>query len=218
MQRYPFWMVAVGAVLAGSCGESPTVIPSPVPPTTTLAPQPSPSPSPSPSPVQAQCTLAPGPVTRFAISPRELRTDGEQVPVFVRARPNWDEVVCLDRAKAHRLDFNANQRNADGRESCYEGDVTWRVVDDSRQMVTGSSSRHEDGFIWRYTIDPDGQEGAIEIEAELDGLKSYPWQSGSGYRREPLRIVVMSANEIARDCLCIYRGNGIYEGGRCPKL
>jgi hypothetical protein len=66
-------------------------------------------------------------VTRLAISPRELRTDGEQADVYVRARPNWDEVVCLDRSKSHRLDFNANQRNADGRESCYIGDVEWRV-------------------------------------------------------------------------------------------
>jgi hypothetical protein len=212
-------MVTVGAALVGlSCGDSPTVTPTPAPPTTTLATQPSPSPAPSPSPVAQQCNLAPGPVTRLAISPRELRSDGETAAVFVRARRDWDEVVCLDKNKAHRLDFNANQRNADGRESCYEGEVTWRVADDSDQMVVGSSSRHDDGFVWRYNIEPRGRDGSIEIEAELDGISSYPWQSGSGYRREPLRIVSMSANEIARDCLCIFRGNGVYEGELCPKL
>jgi hypothetical protein len=219
MRRYAIWMVTVGAALVGmSCGDGPTVIPSPTPPTTTLPTQPSPSPSPSASPIAAQCTFAPGPVARFAISPRELRTDGVQVDVMVRARSNWDEVVCLDKSKSHRLDFNANQRNADGRECCFEGDATWQVVEDPGQIVTGNSSRHERGMIWRYNIEPEGRETSFQIEAQLEGLKSYPWQSGSGYRREPLRVVTMSANEIARDCLCIYKGNGVYEGGRCPKL
>jgi len=219
MRRYAIWMVTVGAALTGlSCGDTPTVVPTPAPPATTLPTQPSPSPSPSPSPIAQQCTLAPGPVTRLALSPRELRTDGAAADVFVRARPNWDEVVCLDKNKTHRLDFNANQRNADGRESCYVGDVAWQVVDDSDHMVVSSSSRHDDGFIWRYNIEPRGRDGAIEIEAELDGIKSHPWQSGAGYRREPIRVVTMGANAIARDCLCIYRGNGVYEGPRCPKL
>lgn len=220
MRRYAIRMVVVASALAGaSCGgDSPTVIPSPAPPTTTQPPQPPPTTLPPTPPPQQQCTFAPGPVTRLAISPRELRTDGVQADVYVRARPNWDEVVCLDRSKSHRLDFNANQRNADGRESCYVGDVEWRVVDDSRNMITGSSSRHEDNFIWRYNIEPGGAADAIEIEAELDGIRSHPWQSGSGYRREPLRIVTMSAAEIQRDCLCIFRGNGVYEGARCPKV
>jgi len=220
MRSYGIWTAAVAAGLIGvSCGDSPTVVPTPAPPTTTLARQPSPSPSPaaSPSPVAQQCTFAPGPVARLAISPRELRTDGDAAPVFVRARQNWDEVVCIDRAKAHRLDFNANQRNADGRESCYQGDVAWRVVSDDDAMVTGSSSRHEDNFIWRFNIEPKGRTGEIQLEATLDGVTSHPWQSGSGYRREPLRIVAMGANEIARDCLCIFKGNGVYEGARCPK-
>ena len=222
MRRYAIWMVAVGAAVAGlSCGGSPTVIPSPAPPTTTLATQPSPSPTPSstPSPSAQNCTFAPGPVARFAIAPRELRTDGVQVPVYVRALPNWDEVVCLDRSKSHRLDFNANQRNANGRECCFEGIATWRVVDDPAQIIVATSSRHERDMIYRFNIEPGGRETSFQIEAELEGLKSYPWQSGSGYRREPFRVVTMSANEIARDCTCIYRGNGVYEGGqRCPKL
>lgn len=217
MRQYAKPLTIVGAVSAFmSCGgDNPTV---PPPPTTTTTIATQPSPSPSPSPVTQECILAPGPVTRLAISPRELRTDGVQADVYVRARPNWDEVICLDKNKAHRLDFNANQRNADGRESCYVGDVTWRVVDDSGGLVTGEGSRHDDGFIWRYLINPEGREDSIAIEAELDGVMSHPWQSGSGYRREPLRIVTMSANEIQRDCLCIFRGNGVYEGGRCPKV
>jgi hypothetical protein len=218
MRRYAIWMVTLGAALAGlSCGDSPTVIPSPSP-TTTLPSQPSPSPSASASPVAQDCILAPGPVVRFAIAPRELRSNGDQVDIFVRARPNWDEVVCLDRDKVHRLDFNANQRNADGRESCYIGDVSWRTVSDDDHMITSESSRHPDNFIWRYNIDPRGRTGTIEVEAQLDGLTSYPWQSGSGYRQEPFRMVAMSANEMARECLCIYRGNGVYEGARCSKL
>ena len=85
-------------------------------------------------------------------------------------------------------------------------------------MITSQSSRHPDNFIWRYNIDPRGRTGTIAIEAQLDGLTSYPWQSGSGYRREPLRIVAMGAGEMARECLCIYHGNGQYEGARCSKL
>ena len=140
MRRYVIWMLAVGAAVTGaSCGDSPTVIPSPAPPTTTLPTQPPPRPRlhrhRAPSSARTARSL-PGPVARFAISPRELRTDGAQADVYVRARSSWDEVVCLDRTKSHRLDFNANQRNEAGRECCFEGDVTWRVVDDP----TGSSS------------------------------------------------------------------------------
>ena len=214
MRQYAMLMVAGAALVAASCGgEGPTVIPSPAPPTTTLPTQPSPSPSPTatPSPVSQACTFAPGPVSRFAISPRELRTDGVQADIYVRARANWDEVVCLDRSKSHRLDFNANQRNADGRECCSRATPPARIV-------VASSSRHERDMIWRYNIEPGGRETAVEIAATLEGKNSYPWQSGAGYRQEPFRVVTMSANEIARDCLCIYRGNGVYEGARCSKL
>jgi hypothetical protein len=207
------------AVLAVSCGgDSPTAVPSPAPPSTTAPSQPSPSPvpSPSPSPVSTECTFAPGPVTRFAIQPRELRTDGVQVDIMVRAKENWDEVVCLDRTKSHRLDFNANQRNAAGRESCYIGPVGW-IVDDPNGIVASTSSRHPDNFIYRFNVEPGGRATAFDVSATLDGLKSFPWQSGSGYRQEPLKVVTMSAGDIVRDCLCIYRGNGVYEGSKCPK-
>ncbi len=216
MPRYAIWMLTLGAATAGCGGGSPTAVPSPAPPTTTLPSQPSPLPSPSASPITAACTFAPGPVVRFALQPRELRTNGVQVGIMVRARPNWDEVVCLDRSKSHRLDFNANQRNADGRESCYVGSVAWRI-EDPNGIVATTSSRHPDNFIYRFNVEPNGKTASFDVSAELDGLRSYPWQSGSGYRQEPLRVVTMSAAEIVRDCLCVYRGNGVYEGERCPK-
>ena len=127
MRRYAVWMLAVGAAVTGvSCGEQSDGDPVAGPPDhdAAHAAVPLALALAVAEPASAQeCTFAPGPVARLAISPRELRTDGVQADVFVRARPNWDEVVCLDRTKSHRLDFNANQRNADGRESCYEGDV-----------------------------------------------------------------------------------------------
>jgi hypothetical protein len=215
MRRHALLSVAVLGTLAACGGDNPVT---PPPPTTTTTIAAQPSPSPSPSPVSTECNLAPGPVARFAISPREVREDGEQVNMLVRARPNWDEVLCIDKNKVARIDFNANQRNEAGRESCYIGPVTWRLVSDDDQMVTGQQSRHPEGFIYRFNIEPRGRDGEILIEAHLDGLDSYPWQSGSGYRREPLRIVAMGRNEMDRDCTCIYRGNGVYEGGRCPKL
>jgi hypothetical protein len=220
MQRYAIMMLVGAALVGSSCGgDGPTVIPSPAPPTTTLPTQPSPSPAPSASPVAQNCTFAPGPVARFAIAPRQLQTDGPNlVPMFVRARANWDEVICLDKDKTHRLDFNANQRNADGQECCYEGDANWRVVEDSSGMIVNHQSfNHPDNMVYRFTIDPRGRADSFAVEAELDGVLSHPWQSGSGYRREPFRVVTMSANDIARECLCIYRGNGVYEGARCSK-
>ena len=219
MRRYAILILTIGAAVAGvSCGGgSPTLVPSPAPPTTTPPTQPAPSPVPSASPASATCTFAPGPVVRFAIQPRELRTDGVQVNNMVRARENWDEVVCLDRNKSHRLDFNANQRNADGKESCYGGPVTWHVAD-PEGLVSAASSRHPDNFIWRLNVEPRGRNASFAIDAQLDGLNSFPWQSASGYRQEPLRVLTMSAGEIARDCLCIYRGNGVYAGERCPKI
>ena len=210
--------LALITLLAGCEGDNGITPPPPTTTTTVTTQPPVTTPSTPPTTLPAQCTFAPGPVTRFAISPRELRTDGEQIGIPVRARPNWDEVVCIDKDKSHRIDFNANQRNADGRESCYEGPVTWRVVEDADGIISDQSSRHPDNFIWRINMDPRGRTGEVLLSANLDGLTSYPWQSGSGYRQEPLRIVAMSRNEMERDCLCVYRGNGVYEGARCSKL
>ncbi|HET7747384.1 MAG TPA: hypothetical protein VFM29_08790 [Vicinamibacteria bacterium] len=156
-------------------------------------------------------------MTRLAISPwRILLEGGAQTDVRVRVRPGWDEVVCLDRNTDYRLDIQGTQKNADGRECCYEGTFIWRKTDNSN-LVVAESPRTPEGSIYRYNISPRGREGLITVQAELDRVLSHPWQSGAGYAQEPLRIEVMSANQLSRECNCIYRGNGVYEGGGCPK-
>jgi hypothetical protein len=161
--------------------------------------------------------LAPGPVTRYAITPREQRADGEVTDVRVRARAGFDEVWCIDKDKEHRLDFNSNQRNAQGRESCWIDDPSWDFEDPDRMVQSGAVIANTRGFNYRMRINPRGTRGTVYVQAEIDGIKSHDWQSGSGYSVQPLRIVSMSRNEIERDCLCIFRGNGIYEGDRCSK-
>ena len=213
---------AVGALaLLSSCGGSTTA-----PPVTTNPPITSPSttaavttPSTTAPPDESlRCgNLAPGPIVRYAITPREQRADGEVVDLRVRAKPNFEEVWCIDKDKEHRLDFNSNQRNAAGREACWINDPVWRYEDGDRLVDLAQPIPNTNGFNYRMRINPHGARGAVFVEAEIDGVLSYPWQSGSGYRREPLQIVSMSKNEIDRDCLCIFRGNGIYEGDRCPK-
>ena len=54
-------------------------------------------------------------------------------------------------------------------------------------------------------------------QAELDSLLSFPWQSGSGYVQEGLRIEFMSKSQIKAECKCNYLGNAIYEGEGCFK-
>jgi len=213
---------AVGALaLLSSCGGSTTA-----PPVTTIPQVTSPStttavttPTTTAPPDESlRCgNLAPGPIVRYAITPREQRADGEVVDLRVRAKPNFEEVWCIDKDKEHRLDFNSNQRNAAGREACWVNDPIWRYEDGDRLVDQAQPIPNTNGFNYRMRINPHGARGAVFVEAEIDGVLSYPWQSGSGYRREPLQIVSMSKNEIERDCLCIFRGNGIYEGDRCPK-
>lgn len=215
-----FFVVGAMALLS-SCGGSTTAPPvTTIPstssttattvvttPTTTLGNDPA-----------ARCAnLAPGPVVRYAITPREHRADGEVVDLRVRAKAGFDEVWCVDKDKEHRLDFNSNQRNAQGRESCWVDDPEWRYDDPDRFVQSGQAIPNTNGFNYRIRMNPRGARGEVHVEAEIDGVLSYPWQSGSGYKREALRIVSMSKNEIDRDCLCIFRGNGIYEGDRCSK-
>ena len=214
------WLAVAVVVALSGCGSgTPTTVPPPVP-TTTLAPAPSPTPTPQPSPSPTAgtqtCNLEPGPVVRFAIAPREQRTDGAQADIRVRVEPGFDEAWCLDKAKSHSIDFNANQRNAAGRECCYKGQVVWKV-EDPRKIVVGQSTRDTDGFIYRLNVEPGGVGTSFTVAAELDGIQSHPWQSGSGYRLEPLRIVTMSQSEMAKECTCIFKGNAIYEGTGCPK-
>jgi hypothetical protein len=214
---------AVGALaLLSSCGGSTTTPPvttnPPVtsPSTTTAVTTPTTTTTP-PDPSLRCANLAPGPVVRYAITPREHRADGEVVDLRVRAKAGFDEVWCVDKDKEHRLDFNSNQRNAQGRESCWVDDPEWRFEDPDRFVQQGQAIPNTNGFNYRIRMNPRGARGEVHVEAEIDGVVSYPWQSGSGYKREPLRIVSMSKNEIDRDCQCIFRGNGIYEGDRCPK-
>jgi hypothetical protein len=206
--------------LLSSCGGSTTTPPI----TTTLTPSTSsttvvttPTTTTPPDPALRCANLAPGPVVRYAITPREQRADGEVVDLRVRARPNFEEVWCLDKDKEHRLDFNSNQRNAAGREACWVDDPVWHYEDADHFVDLAQPIPNTNGFNYRMRINSHGARGTVFVEAEIDGVFSYPWQSGSGYRREPLQIVTMSKNEIDRDCLCIFRGNGIYEGDRCPK-
>lgn len=222
MRHLALTMLAGAVIGAAACGGSDTPTVPPVTTTTTVAPQPSPSPSaapsPSPSPVSQTCQLDPGPVARLAISPRGQRTDGVNgVDMRVRALPNFDEVWCLDKDKEHVIDFNANQRNAAGRECCYLGDAIW-TLDDPSRVVVGSSSRHDDALVFRYNVNSRGATATFSVQAELDGIRSFPWQSGSGYRQEPLRVQLMSLNQMNRECTCIYSGNGVYGGAGCPKL
>jgi hypothetical protein len=214
--------LAVFVSCGGDSGTTPTVNPTPVA-TPTPAPTPTPTPATIASPSPAAATKCPpsgepGPVARYAISPRAQVTDDRQVDMMVRARPNWDEVWCIDRNKEHRLDFNSNQRNAAGRECCWEGEPQWQVVQDSNDMVvSGNTIAGSNSFNYRLRLSPRGRSGVVLLQATLDGKSSYPWQSNSGYSQGPLAIVAMSAEDITRECKCIFRGNGIYEGVGCTK-
>jgi hypothetical protein len=219
--RFRAALLVAGTISWSSCGgDSPTVpvtppaSPSPVitTPTTTTPPPP-----PSTPPTVDRCaSLQPGPVTRLAISPRAQQQDGNDVPIRVRARPGFDEVWCLDKDREHRLDFNLNQRNANGRECCWTDDPDWSL-DDPSDMAGGESVRDQYGFIYRIRVAPGGARGTVGISAELDDVVSAPWQSNSGYQIGPLNMVSMSAAEIQRDCKCIFLGNGQYEGDGCNK-
>ena len=157
-------------------------------------------------------------MVRYAISPREQREDGAQTDgMRVRARPGFDEVWCVDKDKEHRLDFNSNQRNADGKESCWVDDPEWKIGDPDRVVDQAAPVPNTNSFNYRLRMNTRGARVTVEVQATLDGNDSFPWQSGSGYQKGPLRVVSMSANEISRDCKCIFRGNGIYEGDGCTK-
>jgi hypothetical protein len=191
-----------------------TTTPTTVAPVTTVAP---PS-STTEGPEASKCgNLPAGPVTRYAISPREQRTNGAITDIRVRAKPGFDEVWCLDKDQDHRLDFNSNQRNAGGRECCWLADPAWDWEDPDSIAQEGQSLAGTNHFNFRLRVNPRGKRGTVYVQAEIDGVKSHDWQSGSGYSIQPLRVVSMSKNEIERDCQCIFRGNGIYEGDRCPK-
>jgi hypothetical protein len=212
---------AVLLALSG-CGGSTTAPPITTTPTSTTSstvnPVTTPPSSTTEDPSASKCgNLQPGPVVRYAISPREQRTNGGQVDIRVKARAGFDEVWCIDKDQEHRLDFNSNQRNAANKECCWLNDPSWTFSDPDNIAQEGQALSGTNNFNFRLRTNPRGKRGTIYVQAEIDGIKSYEWQSGSGYSIQPLRVVSMSKNEIERDCLCIYRGNGIYEGDRCSK-
>ena len=223
---YPLSSLGIGllALLAlGSCGGSstpgnPNPNPSPTP-TPSPAPTPTPTPNPAPTPDASQrcAKLQEGPVVRVAIAPRGQFEGSTQVPMRVRVTKSYeDEVWCVDKDKEWKLDFNLNQRNEAGKECCWENDPSWHV-DDPDFLVDNSEWRDNYGFIFRVRVNPKGKKGSIFVQTRLDGHDSYPWQSGSYYEKGPLVIESMSASEISKECQCTFKGNGQYEGDRCPK-
>lgn len=220
------YSVAVIAMLALSCGGDssspggPNPAPTPTPTPTLATPTPTPAPTATPTPdASSKCgNLAPGPVARVAIAPRRQREGASQgdVDMMVRAKPNFDEVWCVDKDKEQILDINVNQRDANGKECCWVNDPV-ADFDDPENVVSSFTQPHPYGFIIRVRLKGNGRTGTVSVWSKLDGQDSYPWQSGSGYRQEPLRIELMSKNQIQDQCQCIYKGNAVYEGTRCPK-
>jgi len=147
-------VVRLGAVAAALCwlscgGGAPTL---PITP----APTPVPTPAATSTPlVLAHCgSLAPGPVVRYAIAPRAARVNGENVPMRVWIQGAWQETWCLDKDQQYQIDFNSNQRNADGKESCFQNDPEWQIVDDRDRIVLGQGSFGDHGFNYRVGVDP----------------------------------------------------------------
>ena len=211
--------VLVLAALLPSCdGGSPT---QPPPPPTTVAAQPSPSPSPSATPAAADCPrgpFAPGPVARLALAPRALQSDGADAPMRTRLVAPGEELLCLESGKSHRIDFNLNQRNAEGQECCWVDPPRYRIRGDTERIVTDFLPIDDNGFILRVRVEPRGiNEATFGVEAQLDGVFSHSWTSGGGYPIEPLRVITLPGDEIGRLCPCIYLGNGAYEGGSCRR-
>jgi hypothetical protein len=210
-------LAALASLLSACGGSSPTEAPPP-PPATTLAPQPSPTPSPVPSasPEAAGCPFAPGPVARLAIAPRALQSNGAPAQMRTRLVAPGEELLCLDSSKSHRIDFNLNQRNAQGQECCWVEEPRYRIRADTARIVTGSTPIDDNAFIFRVRVEPRGvNEATFGVEADLDGVLSHPWASGGQYPREPLRVITLPGEDIGRLCPCIYLTDGAYEGGSC---
>src|SRR5688572_20056078 len=179
--------VSAALLCLAACGGSSPMQPPPPPPTTLAAAQPSPSPDPSPSAEAAACPFSPGPVTRLAIAPRALSSNGVPTPMRTRLVGPGEELLCLESEKSHRIDFNLNQRNAQGQECCWVDEPSYRIRGDTSRIVTGTGAIDDNGFIFRVRVDSRGEnEATFGVEAELDGVFSHPWTSGGGYPREPL--------------------------------
>jgi hypothetical protein len=213
LSRSAAYVVTTAAALFFlSCGGGGSPV-EPPRPTPTPLPAPTALPTPTPSP-NAACgpNLASGPVTRFAIAPRAQLTNGQEVPIRVWIQGPWQEAWCIDKDKEHKLDFNANQRNADGRECCWVKDPEWSIADDKDRIVLGHGELDDHRFVYRLGVGPRNLETTFGVEAVLDGVKSKAWQSGPtvGYPEGPLKIVTLSAADIEKNCKCTYFGNGNY--------
>jgi hypothetical protein len=157
-------------------------------------------------------------VARLAIAPRTLRTDGAQVPMRTRLVAPGEELLCLDQDKSHLLDFNLNQRNAQGQECCWVDPPGYRIRGDTNAIVSDARPVDPNRFIFRVRVEPRGiPEATFGVQADLDGVFSHPWQSGGQYLIEPLRVITLPGADIERLCPCIYLGNGGYEGGSCVR-
>lgn len=211
--------VLAASFLSACGGSSPTQAPPPSPtPTPPAQPSPSPVPSPSASPEAAGCPFAPGPVARLAIAPRALTSNGAPAQMRTRLVGPGEELLCLDSSKSHRIDFNLNQRNAQGQECCWVEEPRYRIRGDTSHIVTGSTPIDDNAFIFRVRVEPRGiDEATFGVEADLDGVLSHPWASGGQYPREPLRVITLPGGDIPRLCPCIYLTDGAYEGGSCVR-
>jgi len=215
-------MIAV-VLFLGRCGGDrvPTTPPAPSSvPSAPAAPSPTPSPNPRPDPspsVAAHCgQLAPGPVARVTVAPREHNIAGVNKGMKVLVRQEFsDEVLCIDKDLDHRIDFNLNQRNDDSKECCWEGHPHWSV-DDPHGMLVIEGVRDDLGFIYRIRVSPQGRRGRLAVSASLDHVDSYPWESRSNYSPGALIVEAVPEDELHL-CNCTYLGNAGYMGPDCPK-
>ena len=200
MRRYAIWMLAVGAAVVGvSCGDSPTVIPSPAPPTTTLPTQPSPSPS--------LTVTEPHRSQAVHVRPRPgdaLRHLAPRAPHRRRSRPTSSSAPGRTGTKSSASTGPSRTASTSTPTSATptagspatRATSTWQVVDDPGQMITGSSSRHDDGFIWRYNIEPDGRDGVHRDRGRAGRAQVLPVAVGLGL---PPRAAAHRHHERQRD-------------------
>ena len=94
----------------------------------------------------------------------------------------------------------------------------YRIRGDTDRIVTDWLPVDDNSFILRVWVEPHGiNEATFGVEAQLDGVFAHPWTSGGGYPIEPLRVITLPGDEIARLCKCVWIGNGGYEPGSCQR-
>jgi hypothetical protein len=204
------WAMTAAIVLA-ACGGDKSIT---APPTST------PTKTPKPTATPIVCDLPPGPIVRYAVAPRldQIVPGPIDVPMRVRiGTPYADEVLCLDKEFNHRVEFDSKQKNAAGQEACWENEPVWQVVDDPDGVTSNAGQWGPANFMFRVRVEPRGLETYFTVQATLDGVRSHQWQAGASYPQTPLKIVTLSADQIAKQCKCTYHGNAVYSGNGCPK-